>query len=178
MKYYVSESGSAWVESIIDAPTPHSIAVAQVTGVEIIAALSRRVRVGTASTTDAAAAIHLFRTDFQTRFDVLPAITPVIEEAMNLAELHRIRGYDAMQLAFAVTYAAQLTARGGFTQHVSDKEITRLATDMLVEVRKAQDAGRDAGQVINEQVEKLKSRHDSLIACEVLTKFQAYQNGL
>ena len=129
VKYYVNEQGSAWVESIIDAPMPHAITVAQVTGVEIIAALSRRVRVGTVSATDAAAAIHLFRTDFQTRFDVLPATTPVIEEAMNLAELHRIRGYDAMQLAFAVTYEAQLTARGvgPLTLISADNELTQAA---------------------------------------------------
>ena len=46
VKYYVNEVGSAWVESLIDAQPPNEIVIAQITGVEVIAALSRRVRMG------------------------------------------------------------------------------------------------------------------------------------
>ena len=129
VKYYVNEQGSAWVESIIDAPSPHFIVLAQIAGVEIVAALSRRVRMGTVSATNATAAIRLFRGDFQTRFDVLPVTSHLVEEAMNLAELHRLRGYDAVQLAFALTYEAQLTARGvgPLTLISADNELTQAA---------------------------------------------------
>jgi predicted nucleic acid-binding protein len=112
VKYYVSEVGSAWVESIIDAQPPNQIVIAQIAGVEIVAALARRVRGGSISAADGTAAIQLFRGDFQAKFDVL-AITPqLIKDAMNIAELHRLRGYDAVQLAFAVTYEFDLTAKG------------------------------------------------------------------
>lgn len=35
--------GSTWVESFIDAQPPNEIVVAQITGVEVVAALARRV---------------------------------------------------------------------------------------------------------------------------------------
>ena len=112
VKYYVNEVGSNWVESLLDATPPNEITIAQITGVEIAAALARRVSTEMASAPDAAAAIQLFRGDFQAKFDVLPVNAQRIEEAMNLAELHRLRGYDAMHWAFAVAFEAQLTARG------------------------------------------------------------------
>lgn len=67
---------------------------------------------------------------------------------------------------------------GGFTAHVSDDEITRRATDILVEVRKARDGGKDAGPVINAEVSKLQQRYDSLTVGEILKKFQAYQSRI
>ncbi len=112
VKYYVNEVGSNWVESIIDAQPPNEITIAQITGVEVVAAIARRVRAGMTSAAAAVTAIQLFRGDFQAKFDVIPVNAQRIEEAMNLAELHRLRGYDAMQLAFAVVFEAQLTARG------------------------------------------------------------------
>jgi len=112
VKYYVNEVGSNWVESIIDAQPPNEITIAQIAGVEVVAAIARRVRAGMTSAADGAAAIQLFRGDFQAKYDVLPVTTQLIEEAMNLAELHRLRGYDAMQLAAVTGFEAQMTARG------------------------------------------------------------------
>jgi len=112
VKYYVNEIGSNWVEAIIDAQPPNKITIAQITGVEVVAAIARRVRAGMTSAADGTAAIQLFRGDFQAKFDVIPINAQLIEEAMNLAELHSLRGYDATQLAAAVAFEAQLTARG------------------------------------------------------------------
>ena len=112
VKYYVNEIGSDWVEYLIDAQPPNEIAIAQITGVEVIAALSRRVRMGTISATAAAATIGTFRNDFQTKFTVLALTTLLLEEAMDLAELHRLRGYDATQLAVALDLEAEMTTDG------------------------------------------------------------------
>ena len=65
VKYYVNEVGSNWVETIIDAQPPNEIVVAQITGVEVVAALARRVRAGMTSAAAAATAIQAFRSDFQ-----------------------------------------------------------------------------------------------------------------
>ena len=129
VKYYVSELGSAWVEGVIDAQPPNHLALAQITGVEVVAALARRVRAGVATAADVALAIQLFRTDFQSKFDVLPVTAVLLTEAMNLAELHRLRGYDATQLAFAIAYAAQLKARkkGPLTLISADLELNQAA---------------------------------------------------
>jgi hypothetical protein len=112
VKYYVNEVGSSWVESIIDAQPPNEITIAQITGVEVVAAIARRVRAGMTPAADGAAAIQLFRGDFQAKYDVHPITAQLIEEAMNLAELHRLRGYDAVQLAAVTGFEAQMTARG------------------------------------------------------------------
>lgn len=129
VKYYVNEVGSAWVESLIDTQPPNEIAVAQITGVEVIAALSRRVRVGTASAASAATAVNAFRSDFQARFTVLSLTTQLLEEAMNLAELHRLRGYDATQLAVAVDFEAEMAAEGlgSLTLISADLELNQAA---------------------------------------------------
>lgn len=112
VKYYVNEVGSNWVETIIDAHPPNEIVVAQITGVEVIAALARRALSGMASAAAASTAIQAFRSDFQAKYTVLSLTPQLFEEAMNLAELHRLRGYDAMQLAVAVDFETEMTASG------------------------------------------------------------------
>lgn len=112
VKYYVNEVGSSWVESLIDSQPPNEIVVAQITGVEVVAALSRQVRMGKASGAAAATAISTFRSDFQTKYTVLSLTPQLLEEAMNLAELHRLRGYDATQLAVAVDLEAEMRTDG------------------------------------------------------------------
>ena len=112
VKYYVNEVGSAWVESLIDAQPPNEISISQITGVEVVAAIARRVHTGATSATDATTVIQLFRGDFKTTFDVVLTTPKLIEEAMNLAELHILRGYDATQLAAVTALEARLTAKG------------------------------------------------------------------
>lgn len=65
-----------------------------------------------ASAAVAATAISTFRSDFQTTYTVLSLTTQLLEEAMNLAELHRLRGYDATQLAVALDLEMAMTADG------------------------------------------------------------------
>jgi uncharacterized protein len=129
VKYYVNEVGSVWVEALIDAQPPNEITIAQITGVEVVAAVARRVRAGVTSATDAAAVIQLFRGDLRSQFEVIPLTAQLVGEAMNLAELHRLRGYDAMQLAVAVAFETQLTARGvgPLTLISSDVELNQAA---------------------------------------------------
>lgn len=112
VKCYIKENGTVWARSHINAHPPNEIAIAQVTGVEIIAAITRRLRVGTATPADAAQAISAFRNDFQSRYDVVALSASLIEEVMNLAELHGLRGYDAVQLATALVVEARMTAVG------------------------------------------------------------------
>ena len=112
VKYYVREVGSNWVTGIVDAQPPNKIVIAQITGVEIIAALARRVRMGLTTTTAGAAAINAFRSDFRVKYEVISITAQLIEDAMNLAELHWLRSYDAVQLAAATAFEAHMTASG------------------------------------------------------------------
>ncbi len=112
LKCYIKETGTVWTRGLIDAKPPNEILIAQVTGVEIIAAITRRLRAGATSAVDAAQAISAFRNDLQSRFEIVALSTTLIEEAMDVAELHGLRGYDAIQLATALLVEAGMTAKG------------------------------------------------------------------
>jgi uncharacterized protein len=73
--------------------------VAAITGVEIVAAVTRRARSGSIAVTDAALVCNQLRSDFQTDYQVVEITEGVINSGMALAEAQGIRGYDAVQLA-------------------------------------------------------------------------------
>ncbi|WP_244918150.1 type II toxin-antitoxin system VapC family toxin [Nostoc linckia] len=53
VKRYISETGSAWVLGLFDPTLNNEVFIAAITGVEIIAAITRRSRSGSISITDA-----------------------------------------------------------------------------------------------------------------------------
>lgn len=112
VKRYVNETGTSWVTGLLRPGARHAIHLARITGVEVISALVRRRRGGSISQADLVTAIARFRRDFARRFDLV-AITPrLITAAMMLAEVHALRGYDAVQLAAALRMDARRTAKG------------------------------------------------------------------
>ena len=111
-KYYIDETGSTWVETLIDAQPTNEILIAEITGAEIVAAITRRSRIGHISAPDAAIVISLFKNHFRFKFNSLVVRTNVIEAAMDLAETHGLRGFDSVQLASALTANKTLITRG------------------------------------------------------------------
>ncbi|MEP7339662.1 MAG: type II toxin-antitoxin system VapC family toxin [Acidobacteriota bacterium] len=112
VKCYIQETGSAWVRGIINAQPANEISTALVTGAEIVAAISRRQRMNRISAADAALAIAVFRSQFKGQFNALRVTDLVVEQAMDLAEKHSLRGYDSIQLASALLIESKMTARG------------------------------------------------------------------
>ncbi len=101
-KRYAQETGSAWVLSLVGPTARNLIYVASITAVEVVSALARRGRGGSLSTADAATAIIRLRNDFTHAYDVLDVTSTVLDRAIDLAETHALRGYDAVQLAVAL----------------------------------------------------------------------------
>ncbi len=99
VKRYISEIGSTWVLSLFDPALDNDILIAAITGVEIVAAITRRARGGSISITDAKAVCSQFRGDLQSEYQVVEITENIINSAMALAEAHGLRGYDAVQLA-------------------------------------------------------------------------------
>jgi len=99
VKCYISEIGSTWVLSSFDPALKNNILIAAITGVEIVAAITRRARGGSISATDATAACSQFRSDLQSEYQVVEITENIINTAMALAETLGLRGYDAVQLA-------------------------------------------------------------------------------
>jgi predicted nucleic acid-binding protein len=129
VKCYIKETGTVWARGLVDAQPPNEIVIAQVTSVEIVAAITRRLHAWATTPTDAAQAIRSFRNDFQSRYEVVAISSSLIEEAMNLAELHGLRGYDAIQLATALLVEAGMTASGigSLTLISADNELNQAA---------------------------------------------------
>lgn len=129
VKYYVSETGTQWTQGVIDAQPPNEISIAHVTGAEIVAAISRRVRMGLTTVTDGAKAIGVFNTHFQTKYRVVIVTLEVVERAMSLAEKYALRGYDAIQLATASIVEEEMTADGfgPLTMISADGELNQAA---------------------------------------------------
>jgi predicted nucleic acid-binding protein len=102
VKRYAHETGSDWILALTEPAAGHSLYIARITAVEVVSALTRRQRGGSVSETDAATAIADFRHDLSHQYRVIEMTPTVITRAMQLAETHGLRGYDAVQLAAAL----------------------------------------------------------------------------
>jgi hypothetical protein len=112
VKYYLDEVGSNWVESVVDAQPTNEILIAHVAGAEIVAAITRSVRMGITSPSDGVTAIQTFSNHFQSKYQIVIVSLAIVEQAMKLAEKYGLRGYDAIQLATALAVESEMTAIG------------------------------------------------------------------
>lgn len=88
------------------------ISVATICGVEVASAIARR-RLGLSiSPAEAAHAMGEFRRDFTVGFDLIEIDFPLVTDAIGLAERYALRGYDAVQLAAAISTDAAARALG------------------------------------------------------------------
>lgn len=112
VKRYVPEKGSAWVIGITDPGSGHLLYAARITGAEVVSAVTRRQRRGQITAPDAVVTLAAFRRDFPSGYLVIEIAASVVARAMDLAERHGLRGYDAVQLAAALELRDQCRASG------------------------------------------------------------------
>jgi len=101
VKRYVEEIGSADTRAFI--ARARLVATALISRVEVAAALSRGARTGLLDDDGARRAMAAFRRDWP---DIvrIPIGEPLVVRADTLAWEQRLRGYDAVQLAAAITW--------------------------------------------------------------------------
>lgn len=109
VKRYVPEIGSAWIQSITDPDVGHSIAIAQITWVEVHSAFARRQREGTLSIDELDELVEDFREDFQNQYQIIEVDQLLLETAGELVLQSPLRAYDSVQLASALRLQSQLT---------------------------------------------------------------------
>jgi uncharacterized protein len=112
VKRYVQETGTAWIVAITDPKAGNTIYLARITAVEVIAAIARRKRDGSLPEVDAVAAASDFRYDLGTQYRLVDITPALVDHAMRVAEAHTLRGYDAVQLAAALTVQAERRTLG------------------------------------------------------------------
>jgi predicted nucleic acid-binding protein len=129
VKRYADETGTRWVRSLTEPQAGHDIFTAHITGIEVIAAIARKTRIGEIAEHDATTAISTFKSHFKTQYRIVVMTTGIVDRAMELAEQHRLRGYDAAQLASALVVHAELAASGvsEFVFISADAELNEVA---------------------------------------------------
>lgn len=111
VKRYSPELGSAWVESQVDPSSGHNLMTAEFTMAEVAAALAAKHRAPQGITLkERDDAMSDFLADCDTRYQLIVVDRHVVEQAVDLTQNHRLRGYDAIHLATALTVNATLTA--------------------------------------------------------------------
>ena len=128
-KQYIAEVGTGWVNRLLAAAAANIIYTALITGVEVVSALSVRMRLGTLTASHGQAALARFRADFLHRFNLVEVSGALVGDAMLLAERHGLRGYDAVQLAAALTAQQLRTSIGlvGITFVSADVRLNTVA---------------------------------------------------
>ncbi len=99
MKRYTKETSPKWVIGLLKPSAKNVIILARITGVEVTSALVRRQSLTSHKT---AKSIYRFQRDFRKRYVKINLTPTLTEDAMRMAEKHRLRGYDAVQLASAL----------------------------------------------------------------------------
>jgi uncharacterized protein len=112
VKRYLTEVGCAWVAALLDPAQGHTIIVASITQVESAAALAARHRAGTITQAERDSLVDLLALHFDTSYQQIAIEEPILSRAVELTQNHRLRGYDAVQLATALVVHTQYLAAG------------------------------------------------------------------
>jgi uncharacterized protein len=112
VKRYTDEPGSAWILRITDKQAHHTILLSEITLAEVAAALSAKQRArGGITPQQRERALSRFLQDCDEHFLLLPVDRLVIDRAVMLTQHHRLRGYDAIQLATALVTSETLQSQ-------------------------------------------------------------------
>jgi predicted nucleic acid-binding protein len=112
-KRYLAETGTAWIIALTDPVARHTIFLAEFTYVEVAAALAARHRApGGITRQERDTAVTLLLRHCQTEYRLNVVDRRVLDRAVRLTQRHRLRGYDAVQLATALATSESLLAAG------------------------------------------------------------------
>lgn len=103
VKKFSREIGTAWTLNLLKPSGKNTIYIARITTVEVVSALTRRARGGSLTITQANKAIQRFERSLFGRYAIVEIRPAIANRAMLLAKIHGLRGYDAVQLAAALT---------------------------------------------------------------------------
>ena len=112
VKRYTDEPGSSWIEQITDPHVQNTVLLAEITLAEVAAALAAKHRAdGGITRQQMERILSRFLQDCDESFLLLPVDRAVIDLAVELAQNHRLRGYDAVQLATALVTGETLKSQ-------------------------------------------------------------------
>ena len=110
-KRYLQEAGSVWLRTILRGDDVELFTV-RIAAVEVISALARRRRALPENANELERSMEVFRNEFEDLFDLTEVSPDLIVYAMQLAERHSLRAYDAVQLAAVSNLHEQRQIKG------------------------------------------------------------------
>jgi predicted nucleic acid-binding protein len=135
VKRYMAESGSAWVQARCNDPS-RTIATVELSRVEIAAAFAGKLRGKFITHAEYQEARAKLTADVQKRYQLLPATSQRVDEAIELTARHRLRGYDAVHLACALRLNRVLLENDlpPLTLVAADNDLLKAAQDEGLEI--------------------------------------------
>lgn len=118
VKYYVAEPGSILVRRLVDEADPatghelHTIFIAEITRVEVAAALAVIERIGRIQRRERDRMYRRFTSDLVHRYAIVPITASDLTLAADLTQRYPLKAYDAVQLAVAVGHDSILRGYG------------------------------------------------------------------
>jgi len=110
---YLSEQSTSWVRETVEPLAGHTVWIAELTEVEAAAALAARQRAPRGITRHVRdATVALLALHCSSEYQLVPCDRPILDTAVELTQRHRLRGYDAVQLATALAANAALLTAG------------------------------------------------------------------
>ncbi len=102
VKRYFQEPGHEWIETLHDPAQGHGLYIAQAALVEVVASICRKAREQNMPREERDSTIDDFRRDVQNTYSVWVVDNALYTAAGDLCRSHRLRAYDAVQLACAL----------------------------------------------------------------------------
>lgn len=99
VKRYFLEQGHDWIVDLCDLAQQHRLYISQAALVEVVATICRKAREQSIADEERDSLINTFRQDCQSAYIIWPVTTAIYTAAGNLCRSHRLRAYDAVQLA-------------------------------------------------------------------------------
>ena len=113
VKRYVRETGTAWSRALTDPGTGNTIIMAELGMVEAAAAIAANHRAPRGiSLHERDVAVRLLVQHCAAEYELVPVNRAILDRALLLTQLHRLRGYDAVHLASALAANAVLISAG------------------------------------------------------------------
>lgn len=102
VKRYIPEQGRSFILTLIDPKHNHNLYISQAALVEVVSFFCRRGHEKSITPDERDGLIDLFRQHIRDEYNVVPVTTAIYTGAGNLCRTHRLRAYDAVQLACAL----------------------------------------------------------------------------
>ena len=110
VKRYTPEQGQTLVLDLCDPKWGHNLYISQAAFVEVVSSFCRKAHEKVITVEVRDRLIDLFRQDIPTGYITIPVTTEIYSAAGNLCRTHRLRAYDAVQLACALDLREQTRA--------------------------------------------------------------------